>query len=75
MKGAEHNCQLDHFYSHSSHSFRDPRAVMARKDAHEEMLFHEGRMIIEGCIRELKIRHMGVGVYEFTLVPKREKEG
>ena len=63
----EHDCHLKHFYAFNP--IIKPRAVMARKQAHEEMLFHEGRLIVAGYIRELKVKHMGVGVYELTLVP------
>jgi hypothetical protein len=70
----KHDCQIGHFYTmNPSIGHPVPRAVMARKQAHEEMLWHEGRIIALGHIRELSVRHMGVGVYEMTLVPLDEE--
>ena len=63
-----HDCRLEHFYAFNPIS--PVRCVLARKQAHEEMLFHEGRLIVAGHIRDLKVKHMGVGVYELTLVPR-----
>ena len=67
-----HDCRINHFYAMKP--IHGPRAVMDRKQAHEEMLFHEGRMIVGGHIRDIKARHMGVGVYELTLAPIDEEE-
>ncbi len=69
-KDKPHDCRIGHFYTMKpDRIYPAPRAVMTRKQAHEELLFHEGKIIVRGMIRELSVRHMGVGVYELMLAP------
>jgi hypothetical protein len=48
------------------------KQTVKRKELQETLLSTDGRIISQGRLRELKTKHLGVGIYEISLKPLKD---